>query len=87
MGSSRNTSRRRSTSVCAEGSGRCRRNRQDEPPLLVGDFLQGTLSGALPGAAGQVASGVRVIQAPGAGHNVMFDRPDVLAAAVAGRTV
>jgi len=50
-------------------------------------FLQGTLSGELPGAAGLVASGVRVIQVPGAGHNVMFDRPDVLAAAVAGGTV
>lgn len=50
-------------------------------------FLQGTLSGELPGAAELMASGVRVIQAPGAGHNVMFDRPDVLAAAVAGGTV
>ncbi|MGA4996503.1 alpha/beta fold hydrolase [Streptomyces arboris] len=50
-------------------------------------FLQGTLSGELPGAAELVASGVRVIRAPGAGHNVMFDRPDLLAAAVAGETV
>ncbi|MFW3470418.1 alpha/beta fold hydrolase [Streptomyces microflavus] len=47
-------------------------------------YLQGTLSGGLPGAAELVASGVRVIEVPGAGHNVMFDRPDVLAAAVAG---
>ncbi|NEE47601.1 alpha/beta hydrolase, partial [Streptomyces sp. SID8455] len=43
--------------------------------------------GGLPGAAELVASGVRVIEVPGAGHNVMFDRPDVLAAAVAGSVV
>ncbi|MFF6910795.1 alpha/beta fold hydrolase [Streptomyces sp. NPDC012389] len=49
-------------------------------------FIQETLSGELPGAADLVASGVRVIESPGAGHNVMFDRPDVLAAAVAGST-
>ncbi|MFI8311359.1 alpha/beta fold hydrolase [Streptomyces microflavus] len=50
-------------------------------------YLQGALSGGLPGAAELVASGVRVIEVPGAGHNVMFDRPDVLAAAVAGSVV
>lgn len=32
------------------------------------------------------AAGVRVVIVPGAGHNVMFDRPDTFAAAVAGRT-
>ncbi|MFF5827177.1 alpha/beta fold hydrolase [Streptomyces bacillaris] len=50
-------------------------------------YIQGTLSGGLPGAAELTAAGVRVIQAPGAGHNVMFDRPDVLVAAVVGDTV
>ncbi len=29
--------------------------------------------------------GVRVMTVPGAGHNIMLDRPDASAAAVAGR--
>lgn len=45
-------------------------------------YIQGALSGELPGAAELTASGVRVVQASGAGHNVMFDRPAVLAAVV-----
>ncbi|MET8130629.1 alpha/beta hydrolase [Streptomyces sp. NPDC005251] len=57
--------------------------------LLVGltverVYLQGELSGELPGAEGLEAAGVRVVTVPGAGHNIMFDNPDVFAAAVAG---
>ncbi|MGW3666129.1 alpha/beta fold hydrolase [Streptomyces sp. NPDC005141] len=57
--------------------------------LLVGltverVYLQGELSGELPGAEGLEAAGVRVITVPGAGHNIMFDNPDAFAAAVAG---
>ena len=48
-------------------------------------YLQGSLSGELPGADGLVASGVRVLTVPGAGHNIMFDRPDALVGAIAGR--
>ncbi|MET7983670.1 MULTISPECIES: alpha/beta hydrolase [unclassified Streptomyces] len=47
-------------------------------------YLQGELSGELPGAEGLKASGVRVVTVPGAGHNIMFDNPDAFAAAVAG---
>lgn len=47
-------------------------------------FLQGELSGELPGADGLEAAGVRVVAVPGAGHNIMFDNPDAFAAAVAG---
>lgn len=47
-------------------------------------FLQGALNGELPGAAELVTSGVRVIEVTGAAHNIMFDRPDILAGAVAG---
>ena len=31
------------------------------------------------------AAGVRVLTAPGAGHNIMLDNPDAFAAVVAGR--
>lgn len=48
-------------------------------------YLQGELSGELAGRETLEAAGVRVVTVPGAGHNVMFDRPDVFAAAVAGR--
>ncbi|WP_046730378.1 alpha/beta fold hydrolase [Streptomyces humi] len=47
-------------------------------------YLQGELSGELPGRDRLEASGVRVVTVPGAGHNVMFDNPDAFAAAVAG---
>ncbi|MFH8974515.1 alpha/beta fold hydrolase [Streptomyces sp. NPDC017890] len=49
-------------------------------------YLQGELSGELEGREGLEAAGVRVVTVPGAGHNVMFDRPDAFAAAVAGRS-
>ncbi|MGW4546485.1 alpha/beta fold hydrolase [Streptomyces violaceorubidus] len=48
-------------------------------------YLQGELSGELEGREALEAAGVRVTTVPGAGHNVMFDRPDAFAAAVAGR--
>ncbi|MDF3299403.1 alpha/beta fold hydrolase [Streptomyces tropicalis] len=48
-------------------------------------YLQGELSGALEGRDALEASGVRVVTVPGAGHNIMFDNPDVFAAAVSGR--
>ncbi|MFF3408838.1 alpha/beta fold hydrolase [Streptomyces sp. NPDC002742] len=56
--------------------------------LLVGltverVYLQGELSGEVPGAEGLEAAGVRVVTVPGAGHNIMFDNPDAFAAAVA----
>lgn len=47
--------------------------------------LQGALSGELDGADALEAAGVRVVTVAGAGHNVMFDRPDAFASAVAGR--
>ncbi|WP_395572291.1 alpha/beta fold hydrolase [Streptomyces sp. BK79] len=48
-------------------------------------YLQGGLSGELAGRKALEAAGVRVVTVPGAGHNVMLDRPDAFAAAVAGR--
>ncbi|MGW8887534.1 alpha/beta fold hydrolase [Streptomyces sp. NPDC055749] len=48
-------------------------------------YLQGALSGELLGADGLMASGVRVLTVPGAGHNIMFDRPDALVGAIAER--
>ncbi|MFI7412672.1 alpha/beta fold hydrolase [Streptomyces sp. NPDC049627] len=48
-------------------------------------FLQGELSGELPGRKALEAAGVRVVTVPGAGHNVMFDNPDAFVAAVAGQ--
>jgi pimeloyl-ACP methyl ester carboxylesterase len=48
-------------------------------------YLQGELSGEVAGRQALEDAGVRVMTVPGAGHNVMFDRPDVFAAAVAGR--
>ncbi|MDT9696811.1 alpha/beta hydrolase [Streptomyces sp. P17] len=48
-------------------------------------YLQGELSGALEDRHALEAAGVRVVMVPGAGHNVMFDNPDVFAAAVAGQ--
>ncbi|MFI0975827.1 alpha/beta fold hydrolase [Streptomyces sp. NPDC021093] len=46
-------------------------------------YVQGSRSGELPGEDGLVAAGVRVVHAPEAGHNVMFDNPAAFAAAVA----
>lgn len=48
-------------------------------------FLQGELSGELPGKRALKAAGVRVVTVPGAGHNVMFDNPDAFVTAVAGQ--
>ncbi|WP_030166984.1 alpha/beta fold hydrolase [Streptomyces sp. NRRL S-813] len=48
-------------------------------------YLQGEDSGELPGRTGLEAAGVRVVTVPGAGHNIMFDNPDVFVEAVAGR--
>ena len=48
-------------------------------------YLQGALSGELPGHDELVASGVRVVTVPDAGHNVMFDNPADFVRAVAGR--
>ncbi|SDM41668.1 Pimeloyl-ACP methyl ester carboxylesterase [Streptomyces sp. cf386] len=48
-------------------------------------YLQGELSGELPGRKALEAAGVRVVTVPGAGHNVMFDNPDAFAAAVVGQ--
>jgi pimeloyl-ACP methyl ester carboxylesterase len=48
-------------------------------------YLQGGLSGELAGREVLEAAGVRVVTVPGAGHNVMLDRPDAFAAAVVGR--
>ncbi|KOU63526.1 alpha/beta hydrolase [Streptomyces sp. MMG1533] len=48
-------------------------------------YLQGELSGELDGRRGLEAAGVRVVTVPGAGHNVMFDNPEVFVAAVAGQ--
>jgi pimeloyl-ACP methyl ester carboxylesterase len=48
-------------------------------------YLQGELSGELEGCEALEAAGVRVLTVPGAGHNVMFDHPEMFAAAVAGR--
>ncbi|WP_225800287.1 alpha/beta fold hydrolase [Streptomyces sp. NK15101] len=45
-------------------------------------YLQGELSGDLAGADGLRAAGVDVVTVPDAGHNVMFDNPDVFAGAV-----
>ncbi|MYR60362.1 alpha/beta hydrolase, partial [Streptomyces sp. SID625] len=45
---------------------------------------QGELSGELPGRSGLEEAGVRVVTVPDAGHNIMFDNPDMFAAAVAG---
>lgn len=47
-------------------------------------YLQGELSGALDDRDGLEAAGVRVVTVPGAGHNIMFDRPDALVAEIAG---
>jgi pimeloyl-ACP methyl ester carboxylesterase len=47
-------------------------------------YLQGELSGELPGERSLRAAGVRVVTVPGSGHNVMFDNPDALVAAIAG---
>lgn len=48
-------------------------------------YLQGELSGELPGRKGLEAAGVRVVTVPGAGHNVMFDNSDAFVAAVGGQ--
>ncbi|MYW63522.1 alpha/beta fold hydrolase [Streptomyces sp. SID8379] len=47
-------------------------------------YLQGARSGELPGKDSLEASGVRVVEVPDAGHNVMFDNPDAFVAAVHG---
>ncbi|WP_217250300.1 alpha/beta fold hydrolase [Streptomyces sp. AC602_WCS936] len=46
-------------------------------------YVQGGVSGELEGRAKLEAAGVRVVTVPGAGHNVMLDRPDEFAAVVA----
>jgi pimeloyl-ACP methyl ester carboxylesterase len=46
-------------------------------------YLQGALSGELAGHEELVASGVRVVTIPDAGHNVMFDNPTAFVRAVA----
>ncbi|WP_282791637.1 alpha/beta hydrolase [Streptomyces sp. CC224B] len=48
-------------------------------------YVQGELSGELPGADDLALSGVRVVTVPDAGHNVMLDNPDAFAAVLAGR--
>ncbi|GGN50997.1 alpha/beta hydrolase [Streptomyces albiflavescens] len=48
-------------------------------------YLQGELSGELPGRERLETAGVRVVTVPGAGHNVMFDNPGALAAEIAGK--
>jgi len=48
-------------------------------------YLQGELTGELPGREGLETSGVRVVTVPAAGHNIMFDNPDAFVAEVAGR--
>jgi pimeloyl-ACP methyl ester carboxylesterase len=47
-------------------------------------YLQGALSGELPGREALETAGVRVVTVPGAGHNIMFDNPDAFVAEVAG---
>lgn len=48
-------------------------------------YLQGALSGELAGAGELMASGVRVLTLPNAGHNVMLENPEAFASAIAGR--
>ncbi|MFE5818875.1 alpha/beta fold hydrolase [Streptomyces sp. NPDC056479] len=48
-------------------------------------FLQGESSGELAGRQALEEAGVRVVNVPGAGHNVMLDNPDAFAAVVAGQ--
>lgn len=48
-------------------------------------YLVGGLDGELTGRAELVASGVRVVAVPDAGHNIMFDQPEVFVREVAGR--
>ncbi|MGW7069835.1 alpha/beta fold hydrolase [Streptomyces sp. NPDC054855] len=47
-------------------------------------YLQGARSGELAGEEELTSSGVKIVTVPGAGHNVMFDNPEVFAAAIAG---
>ncbi|NKI45187.1 alpha/beta fold hydrolase [Streptomyces physcomitrii] len=46
-------------------------------------YVQGGRSGPLDGAEELVRHGVRVVTVPGAGHNVMFDRPEAFAEVLA----
>lgn len=46
-------------------------------------YLQGARSGELPGAHELTAAGVRVVNVPDAGHNIMFDAPEAFVRAVA----
>ncbi|MEV0323740.1 alpha/beta fold hydrolase [Streptomyces sp. NPDC050658] len=46
-------------------------------------FVQGELSGEVTDQDGLVASGVRVVTVPRAGHNVMFDNPEAFASVIA----
>lgn len=46
--------------------------------------LQGELSGPLDGGEALEAAGERILTVPAAGQNVMFDKPDAFARAVAG---
>ncbi|MFI6088198.1 alpha/beta fold hydrolase [Streptomyces sp. NPDC051218] len=50
-------------------------------------FLQGERSGKLVGADELVASGVRVVDVPEAGHNVMFENPELFASEIASPDV
>ncbi|MFI8522382.1 alpha/beta fold hydrolase [Streptomyces sp. NPDC085481] len=47
-------------------------------------YLQGELSGELPGSDSLKTAGVDVVTVPGAGHNIMFDNPDAFTYAVTG---
>lgn len=49
-------------------------------------YVQGALSGDVPGGDDLEASGVRVVTVPDAGHNVMLDNPGAFAAVLTGRT-
>jgi pimeloyl-ACP methyl ester carboxylesterase len=46
-------------------------------------FLRGGLDGPKPGAAELAAAGVRLVEVPGAGHNIMLDAPEAFARATA----
>ncbi|MFE9403489.1 alpha/beta fold hydrolase [Streptomyces sp. NPDC006530] len=46
-------------------------------------YLVGGLEDDLPGRAGLIDSGVRIVTIPDAGHNVMFDNPDAFVREVA----
>ncbi|QCX80890.1 2-hydroxymuconate semialdehyde hydrolase [Streptomyces sp. YIM 121038] len=49
-------------------------------------YVQGALSGDVPGGDDLEASGVRVVTVPAAGHNVMLDNPAAFAAVLTARS-